>query len=162
MEINWKVVAPISLIVGAMVLYFVRVKPIEGLENADKQFATKVKESLATIESTQKFYSDYKDKAVKKLDTEDYKELLKKTNASVDVFVSASKMRALEDFILKDGGSDDRKAFENHVKEIDFYSKVRDYARDSLSVLNGTDGQGSGMNTSGGIDNSSGSSPSLW
>ena len=54
MEINWKVVAPIALVVGVIALYFVRVKPIEGLENADKEFASKVKEKLAEMESTQK------------------------------------------------------------------------------------------------------------
>ena len=30
MEINWKVVAPIALVIGVIVLYFVRVKPLEG------------------------------------------------------------------------------------------------------------------------------------
>ena len=51
MEINWKVVAPIALVAGVIALYFVRVKPIEGLENADKEFSSKVKEKLAEMES---------------------------------------------------------------------------------------------------------------
>ena len=31
MKVDWKVVLPLALVVCVMVLYFVRVKPIEGL-----------------------------------------------------------------------------------------------------------------------------------
>ena len=67
MEINWKVVAPIALIAGAIVLYFVRVKPIEGLENADKEFSSKVKEKLAGMESFQKYLSEDRERVIRNL-----------------------------------------------------------------------------------------------
>ena len=161
MEINWKVVAPIALVVGVIALYFVRVKPIEGLENADKEFASKVKEKLAEMESTQKYVSESRERVVKKLGTDDYKELLKTTISAMDTHLSTYKTETIERLILAEPGKG-QKAFESAVKYIDSQSKVLDYARTSLSVLNGTDGQGSGMEATGAVDNSSGTSPSLW
>ena len=161
MEINWKVVAPIALVVGVIVLYFVRVKPIEGLENADKEFASKVKEKLAEMESAQKFSSEGRERVIKKLGTDDYKELLKKAISTMDTYLSTYKMETIERLILADPGKG-QKSFETAVKFIDGQTKALDYARTSLSVLNGTDGQGSGMEATGSVDNSSGTSPSLW
>jgi hypothetical protein len=161
MEINWKVVLPIALIAGAIVLYFVRVKPIEGLENADKEFSSKVKEKLAGIESFQKYLSEDRERVIKKLGTDDYKELLKKIISTTDTFLTTYKMETLERLMMAKPGKGE-KAFETAVKFIDGQSKALDYARTSLSVLNGTDGQGSGMEATGAVDNSSGTSPSLW
>ena len=96
MEINWKVVAPIALVVVVIVLYFVRVKPIEGLENADKEFASKVKEKLAEMESTQKFFNENRERVVKKLGTDDYKELMKKMISNMDTYLSTYKMETIE------------------------------------------------------------------
>jgi hypothetical protein len=70
-------------------------------------------------------------------------------------------MEAIERLMMAEPGKGE-KDFEAAVKFIDSQSKVLDYARTSLSVLNGTDGQGSGMEASGAVDNSSGTSPSLW
>ena len=161
MEINWKVVAPIALVVGVIFVYFMRVKPIEGLENADKEFASKVKEKLAGMESSQKFSSEGRERVIKKLGTDDYKELLKKAISTMDTYLSTYKMETIERLILADPGNG-QKAFETAVKFIDGQTKALDYARTSLSVLNGTDGQGSGMEATGSVDNSSGTSPSLW
>lgn len=161
MEINWKVVLPIALIAGVIVLYFVRVKPIEGLENADKEFASKVKEKLAGTESFQKYISESSERLVKKLGTDDYKELLKKMISSMDTYSTITKMQAIERLMMAEPGQGE-KNFEAAVKFIDQQSKVLDYARTSLSVLNGTDGQSSGMEATGAVDNSSGTSPSLW
>ena len=160
MEINWKVVAPIALIAGAIVLYFVRVKPIEGLENADKEFSSKVKEKLAGMESFQKYLSEDRERVIKKLGTDDYKELLKKIISTTDTFLTTYKMETLERLVM--AGVKGQKDFEAAVKIIDQQSKALDYARTSLGVLNGTDGQGSGMEATGAVDNSSGTSPSLW
>lgn len=38
MKVDWKVVLPLALVVCVMVLYFVRVKPIEGYEPADAEY----------------------------------------------------------------------------------------------------------------------------
>jgi hypothetical protein len=162
MEINWKVVAPIAFIVGVIVLYFIRVKPIEGLENADKEFASKLKEKLTEMESAKKFFNENRDRVVKKLGTDDYKELLKTMISNLDMLLTTYKMETIERLIMASSGSDGDKALESAVKFIDGQSKALDYARTSLSVLNGTNGQGSGMEATGAVDNSSGTSPSLW
>lgn len=161
MEINWKVVLPIALVVGVIFAYFVRVKPIEGLENADKEFSSKVKEKLAGIESFQKYLSEDRERVIKKLGTDDYKELLKKIISTTDTFLTTYKMETLERLMMAKPGKGE-KAFETAVKFIDQQSKALDYTRTSLSVLNGTDGQSSGMEATGAVDNSSGTSPSLW
>lgn len=159
MEINWKVVLPIALIAGVIVLYFVRVKPIEGLENADKVFASKVKEKLAEVESFQKYLSEDRERVVKKLGTDDYKELLKLMISNTEQWSTTYKMSTLEQLLT---GKLNDKALKDAIKFIDLQSKAVDYARTTLSVLNGTDGQGSGMEATGAVDNSSGTSPSLW
>lgn len=156
MEINWKVVAPIALVVGVIVLYFVRVKPLEGLENADKEFSSKVKAALAEMEAWRKFADEERDKTVKKMDTEDYKEFLKNVVKASDAYVPTMKMKALYAGLVEREKDDGLKT---QIKE---FAEYGDYARASLSALNGTDGQGSGMEANGAVDNSSGTSPSLW
>ena len=160
MEINWKVIAPFALIVGVIVLYFVRVKPIEGLENADKEFASKLKEEFANLERQQKMLSKLLDEDIKRLNTEDFKAYLKTFIDGYDDYLSLGKIHLFKRMVESDGGTGEW--LERELKEVGRATTLRDYARDSLSVLNGTDGQGSGMETSGAIDNSSGTSPSLW
>lgn len=156
MEINWKVVAPIALVVGVIVLYFIRVKPIEGLENADKEFSSKVKAALAEMEAWRKFADEEREKTVKKMDTEDYKEYLKNVVEASNTYVSTLKMKALYANLVE------RKKNDGDMKTIKEFTEYGEYARASLSALNGTDGQGSGMEATGAVDNSSGTSPSLW
>lgn len=53
-KVNWKVVMPIALLVGVLLLYFVRVKPIEGMENKDCDFNANIKKKLAEVEAWNK------------------------------------------------------------------------------------------------------------
>lgn len=133
MEINWKIVAPIALFVGIIVMYFVRVKPIEGLENAD----AKIKEYLSVAERMNKTTGEFMDTEIKHRNTNDYKELIKQTKEYASKASVVGMMTCIERVFQVGNPMNDPEG-EKLMKQTEYMRTIKTYCDNVLSSLNGT------------------------